>query len=175
MKHLAQITALLLLALCAPALAESPEPCLKTHIFTYPTKTHGSITEEDIKLTLKLEIVATPAEREHGLMNRTSMGACDGMAFWFPNEAGRIGQPKFKSQKFWMKNTYLPLDIIFVSESGRIIYIGAGEPLSLKQIGTDVPVASVIEIEGGRAEKEGIRVGDYVHYEVATQTWQLAR
>jgi uncharacterized protein len=103
----------------------------------------------------RVEIAAGPAEQEQGLMYRKSMDANAGMIFPF-------GQPAFVM--FWMKNTYIPLDIVFVRPDGTISSIAANaEPMSLKSIPSLEPVKAVIEINGGRARELGIGEGDLVH------------
>lgn len=152
---------LLALFISAPALAnELPKTeCLRTH-FSKPTSKKRNY------LTLQLEIAATMETRERGLMGRGEIGACDGMTFWFP---------KIAIQKFWMKNTQIPLDILFIDRGGTIVQISQGKPFSEEAIGPDSPIASVIELASGRVIKEGIKVGDRVHYEIETETKNLAR
>ncbi len=136
--------------------AASPAPIITSHI----TTRSGS------QIALKLETATTPQARAHGLMQRKTLAPHDGMAFFFPRPA---------PQKFWMKNTLIPLDMLFIDAAGRIIYIGHGTPLSLDPVGTDMPIATVIEIDAGRAAREGIAVGDKVAYAVETSTYALAR
>ena len=150
------LAALLSHAATAARTTEKSPNLLNTHIVTAPGK--------DVKLTL--EMATTPAEREHGLMNRSQMGAYDGMAFFFPKPA---------IQKFWMKNTLIPLDMLFVNEAGMIIYITTATPLSLEAVGPDQPVATVIELAGGRAKEEHIAVNDKVTYALKTSLQPLAR
>lgn len=153
--------------------------CLKTHIL----KKVKSIGDSDAKLTLQLEIAATSDTRERGLMHRKTLAPCDGMTFWFAPRTSKFfklfsspdAKPIFAPQKFWMKNTLIPLDILFVDEAGKIISIVTATPLSLEPVGPDSPAATVIEIAGGRAAKEGIAVGDKVQYEIAVSPWDLAR
>ncbi len=177
MRLLGALAALFLLG--APLLTSASETtrtnCLKTHILKPNLKNHESITNEASKITLRLEIAATPEAREKGLMQRKTLTPCDGMAFFFPSTSPRDEAPRFAPQKFWMKNTLIPLDILFVDEAGKIISIITATPLSLEPVGPDAPVATVIEIAGGRAAKEGIVVGDRVQYELAIWPWSLAR
>jgi uncharacterized membrane protein (UPF0127 family) len=147
----------------APAQATKQAYCLPTHI---------QRAKKDIA-RLNLEVASTPEKRATGLMYREHMAACDGMAFFFPPIGTEI--PKaFAVQKFWMKNTLIPLDILFIDAKNRITDIAHGVPKSLTPIGPDIPSATVIEIDAGRAAKEGIKVGDMVHYELATHPYMLA-
>ncbi len=120
----------------------------------------------DKKTTLHLELATTPEARMHGLMNRKTLAPNDGMAFFFP---------EISIEKFWMKNTLIPLDMLFVDESGRIVYIATAIPLSLTPVGPDSPVETVIELAGGAAAKRGIAVGDKVHYEIPSAPSHMAR
>jgi uncharacterized protein len=154
------------LLIAAPALAR-PLACVNTTI----ERARGASPHATLK-TLRLEIVATPEAREYGLMHRESLAECDGMAFLFPPTST---QPlTFTPQKFWMKNTLIPLDILFLDSGGTIIHIAHGTPLSLTPVGPDAPVATAIEIAGGRAKKEGITVGDKVRYALENPPWHYA-
>jgi uncharacterized membrane protein (UPF0127 family) len=101
-----------------------------------------------------VEIANTEKERERGLMYRKSLPPGHGMLFDFHTE-----QPV----GFWMKNTYIPLDMIFIRGDGRILSIAENaEPLSERVISSGGPVRGVLEISGGTARKLGIAPGDRV-------------
>jgi uncharacterized membrane protein (UPF0127 family) len=98
-----------------------------------------------------VEIANTQKEQELGLMFRTELPLDAGMLFDFH-------APRFAS--FWMKNTVLPLDIIFVKADGTIATIAADAvPYSLTPIPSQKQVRAVIEINGGRSRALGIRPG----------------
>ena len=104
-----------------------------------------------------VEVARTPEEQAHGLMDRQSLAPDRGMVF--PYEPA---QPVV----FWMKNTYIPLDIIFIAPGGRILRIEANTvPLSLDPVGSGDAVEAVLEIAGGRAAELGIASGDRVEWE----------
>lgn len=157
----------------APATATPPPvaQCLKTHIL--PANTVKKSSSRDI--TLELEVASTPKAREQGLMDRKRITPCDGMAFFFPATLDNNLGPQFTPQKFWMKDTLLPLDIIFIDPNNIIVSIVAGKPLSEEPLGPDTPIATVIEIDAGRAKREGIAVGDRVYYEIQVPPYRLAR
>jgi uncharacterized membrane protein (UPF0127 family) len=112
------------------------------------------ITTKRGEVSLTLEIAATPQTRAYGLMHRDTLGAHDGMVFLFP-----IAEPR----AFWMKNTRIPLDMLFIDTGGRIrTIIVDAEPYSLEPRATDADVATVIELAGGRAAALGIDAGDKV-------------
>jgi len=101
-----------------------------------------------------VEIADTEAAREKGLMFRKSLPPGQGMLFDFHREAP-VG--------FWMKNTYIPLDMIFIRGNGRIANIAENaKPLSETVIPSDGPVLAVLEVAGGTARKLGIAPGDRV-------------
>ena len=104
-----------------------------------------------------VEIARTPQEQGYGLMNRSELAPDRGMIFPFdpPRDAA-----------FWMKNTLIPLDMIFIRADGRIARIAANTvPRSLQPVPSGEPVAAVLEIRGGRAAELGIRSGDIVSWQ----------
>ena len=101
-----------------------------------------------------VEIADTDQTRERGLMYRRELPEGRGMLFDF-----------FKDQPvgFWMKNTYIPLDMIFIRSDGRIASIAENtEPLSERVVPSGAPVRAVLEVKGGTARKLGIQPGDQV-------------
>jgi hypothetical protein len=103
-----------------------------------------------------VEVARTPEEQATGLMNRSILAPGRGMIFPFemPREAS-----------FWMKNTLIPLDMIFVRTDGSIANIEANTvPLSLQPVYSDGSVAAVLEIAGGRSAELGIKPGDKVKW-----------
>lgn len=104
-----------------------------------------------------VEVARTSQEQAQGLMFRTELAPDAGMIFPF-------GAPKPAS--FWMKNTVIPLDIIFVRADGSIESIAANTvPYSLDPVASGEPVAAVLELAGGRAAQLGIAPGDIVKWQ----------
>jgi uncharacterized membrane protein (UPF0127 family) len=99
--------------------------------------------------------IADTAERQtQGLMFVRDLPAERGMLFV-------ESQPR--PMAFWMKNTYIELDMLFIGADHRIVKIAAhAPPLSLATINSDAPVIAVLELKGGEAERRGIRVHDRV-------------
>ncbi len=64
----------------------------------------------------------------------------------------------------WMKDTYIPLDMLFFDKAGRIVYIHTAQPLDLTPISTHHPVAGVVELVGGISQKLGIKKGDKLQF-----------
>lgn len=144
MKHLQRMAvAVLLVALSAGhALAAGLE--------RLTIQTSGAVR------TFQVEVVDTPETRARGLMFRKTMPRWQGMLFDFKTE-----QPV----GFWMENTYIPLDIIFVRADGTIESIAANAtPLSREVLESRGPVLGVLEINGGLAAELGIRPGDRVRH-----------
>lgn len=103
-----------------------------------------------------VEVARTTEEQASGLMFRESLAPNAGMIFPFP-------EPKPAS--FWMKNTLIPLDMIFVREDGSIARIAVNTvPHSLEPVAVEEPVAAVLEIPGGRSLELGINEGDQVSW-----------
>jgi uncharacterized protein len=104
----------------------------------------------------QIEIANNDATRERGLMDRRYMAADHGMLFEFDREA---------PVAFWMKNTYIPLDMVFIAPSGVVTHIVANaEPLSERVIPSGGPCIAVLELNGGTAASIGLKVGDKVHH-----------
>ena len=109
------------------------------------------------KADLHLEVARTPSQREYGLMNRTSVPAHTGMIFVFDSDAP-IG--------FWMKNTLVPLDMIFVAADGTVRQVYANVPVVSPRLPDDkIPIEGpvqakyVIELHAGEAAQDGIAPG----------------
>ena len=100
------------------------------------------------------EVAATPAARQQGFMHRTALAENAGMFFVFD---------KTEPVSFWMKDTPLTLDMIFISEDNHILYIEHQTvPFSTQIISSQLPVRFVLEVIGGSCQKKGIAVGDRV-------------
>ncbi len=103
-----------------------------------------------------VEVARTPEQQGQGLMFRAALAADMGMIFPFPS-------PRMAS--FWMRNTLIPLDMIFIRADGTIARIAADTvPHSEESMSSGEPVAAVLEIKGGRAAELGIREGDRVSW-----------
>ena len=106
------------------------------------------------ELKFQVEVARTPEEQERGLMFRTSLPANGGMIF--PYDPPRPAS-------FWMKNTLIPLDMIFIRKDGTIARIVDNTtPESLEPVQSGEPVAAVLELAGGRAAELGLAEGDKV-------------
>ena len=142
----------LAIAACQPAapVALSRSPAGLEQVPLTVTSARGEVHR------FTVEIARTLPEQEVGLMNRPSLAPDRGMIFPYnPPEA----------VAFWMKNTLIPLDMVFVRTDGTIARIAANTvPLSLEQVPAGEPVGAVLEIAGGRAAELGLAPGDRVRW-----------
>ena len=125
----------------------------KVTVFTKPGR----------EVTFEVEVADTPSKRTMGLQYRKELGEDRGMIFLFPAEA---------PQSFWMKNTPIPLDMIFINREQKIVgIIEQTVPFSLDSRSVGVPSQFVLEINGGLAKRHGIQVGDSVRFDgISTAT-----
>jgi len=108
------------------------------------------------KHSFKVEVARSQQEQARGLMFRTELGPDEGMIF--PREPADVAS-------FWMKNTPLPLDIIFIGTDRRILNIAANTtPYSLTPVGAAGLTSAVLELRGGRAAELGIVPGAKVEW-----------
>jgi hypothetical protein len=131
-------------ALVAPGRAEAP---------TLPSEPLDVVTHHGVR-HFTVEIADTEATREKGLMFRKQLAADRGMLFDF-----KTPQPV----AFWMKNTLIPLDMLFIAPDGRVISIARNAtPMSETPIPSGGDILGVLEIRGGRAAEIGVEPGDQV-------------
>jgi uncharacterized protein len=105
---------------------------------------------------IEIEVANDDGAREQGLMYRDTMAENAGMLFMMETE---------ELQAFWMKNTIISLDILFVNSERRIVSIHKNcTPYSLDQIQSEYPALYVVEVNAGYTEKHGIQVGDYISF-----------
>jgi len=106
---------------------------------------------------VEVEIAATHEARTRGLMWRKELAAGKGMLFLFPQE---------QVQGFWMRNTLIPLDMLFISTDLRIVgVVSRAQPKSLQTRGVNAPSQYVLEVPGGWTEKVGVKAGSTVEFE----------
>ena len=130
-----------LVALVATSLADAPLETL-----TFQTA--------DGPRAFQVEVSDTPEKREVGLMYRRSLAADRGMLFDFERP---------QAIAMWMKNTYVSLDMVFVSATGEVKRIAENtEPLSTRTISSGGPVRYVVELPAGTAKRIGLKPGDGV-------------
>lgn len=158
-RRLAALAASALLAsACGASPAPAPPPAA-----TPTAATAGPRAVLPSGAVYSLELALTPEDQAEGLMYRENLPEKTGMLFLFAEKS---------PHHFWMKNTMIPLDMIWLDEAGRVVYIYANTPPCKADpcptYGPDTDVRRVLEIAGGMAEKEGVRVGTTV--EILGQT-----
>ena len=104
--------------------------------------------------TYQCEVAADDASRQQGLMHRKSMPEDHGMIFVFGYE---------QVLYFWMKNTLIPLDIVYLNRDGKVVAVRQMKPLDETGIGSKDPAQYAIELNAGQAEKSGVKEGDIIH------------
>lgn len=106
--------------------------------------------------TIDVEVADTDPEKEQGLMYRDTMAENRGMLFLMGTE---------DTQSFWMKNTIISLDILYVNSERRIVSIHKNtKPYSLEQIISAKPAMYVVEVNAGYTDKYGIKVNDLISF-----------
>jgi uncharacterized membrane protein (UPF0127 family) len=105
---------------------------------------------------VSVEIARSDAERAKGLMHRKTLAPDAGMLFVFEETA---------DHPFWMKNTFIPLDLLFIDEDGRVVGIDARATPGDLSPRSAAPSRYVLEVNGGWAEAHGVAVGDRVRFE----------
>lgn len=112
-----------------------------------------------------IELADTEQKKQTGLMFRTSLGAGHGMLF-----------PYDRPQEItmWMRNTYIPLDMVFIGADGVVVSVARNtEPMSEAIISSKVPATGVLEIKAGEAARLGIQPGsrvEHAHFKVPAET-----
>jgi uncharacterized membrane protein (UPF0127 family) len=138
--------ALALAAPATPVLAQTRAQQLATQPLTIATARGAQ--------RFQVEVARTSEQQAIGLMFRKTLAADRGMVF--PMQPARFAS-------FWMKNTLIPLDLLFIRADGTVSSIAANAtPLSLAPIDSIEPVAAVLELKGGEAARRGIKPGDKV-------------
>jgi uncharacterized membrane protein (UPF0127 family) len=106
--------------------------------------------------TITVEVAKTREEQMTGLMFRRSIGADEGMIFIYPQD---------QEISMWMKNTYIPLDMIFIRHEGTVLHVERDtEPLSERIISSGDQARAVVEMAAGSAQRLGIEPGDRIDF-----------
>ncbi|WP_404712342.1 DUF192 domain-containing protein [Sphingomonas sp. MMS24-J13] len=136
----------------APVAARAGEPTAAQHLKAIPLTIHTAHGAQKYMV----EVATTPSQQEIGLMFRHSMPAKHGMIF--PMDPPRMAT-------FWMKNTFISLDLLFLRPDGTISSIAARvPPRSLDIVPSTEPVGAVLELNAGTAARDGLKPGDKVSW-----------
>lgn len=112
-----------------------------------------TVTEGPVRASVKVEIAATSAQRQQGLMYRQEMAEDEGMLFLFPTDT---------NSGFWMKNTYLPLDIAYIDAAGTVLEVRKAKPLDETPLYPKQPYRYTLEVNQGWFERHGVGPGSIV-------------
>jgi uncharacterized membrane protein (UPF0127 family) len=137
-KRLGQLIWLWIVAAVVIGCDKSPSTGLRTVKMTIGSRTYT------------LEVAETVEDRRKGLMFRESMPADHGMLFVFPEE---------EELSFWMRNTRIPLDIIFINSAGQVVRVAQMKPYDESSVPSGRPAIYAIELNQGEVEKNGVREG----------------
>lgn len=148
-RRAAPLAALALALACASSKGPSDVP--------HPTGRVTVTTAAGASHVVRVEVARTDAQRAKGLMDRDALAPDAGMLFIFDESA---------PHGFWMKNTRIPLDMLFLDDGGRIVGIVArAAPMTLELRDPGVPSRYVLEVNGGWAAAHGVAVGDRASFE----------
>ena len=150
-RRIRGLVLLLVALLCVAAPAWAQQDGVPQDLLLSPLRIE---TDSGVHM-FRVQVADEPVERSTGLMFRRDIPADEGMLFVFP-----MPQPA----SFWMKNTYIPLDLIFIRANGRIANIERGAPHDLTGIRSRGRVMSVLELNAGTAARLGIGPGDIVRH-----------
>ena len=149
--RLAVAVAMVQLAACQSALVDSAEAAPVALDRTTVTVT----TSAGRTHAYKVEVARSPEQQARGLMYRKSMPRDAGMLFPFDPP---------RPASFWMANTDIPLDIIFIGADGRVPNVGAGKPLNQATVDSVGVAAAVLELNAGEAARIGLKPGDRIRW-----------
>lgn len=150
----------LALAACSPATGDAAtqstqDAAASVHPISGLRTVPITITHADKAHSFRVEVASSPQEQAKGLMFRNAMGPDEGMIF-------PLSTPRTAS--FWMRNTVIPLDMIFIGTDGRIRNIRTAQPYDETPQPSDGAVAAVLELNAGRTRELGIEPGDQVSW-----------
>jgi uncharacterized membrane protein (UPF0127 family) len=158
-RGLAALAATVLFAACAPgamAAVRTPD-CEGVTPVPGPTEPLIAVTAKG-RTAFSVEIAANDDERERGLMCRRTLAPDKGMLFDFQTP---------RQVAFWMKNTLIPLDIVYIRQDGRVLSIARNAmPLDERPLPSGGETLGVLELAGGRAAQIGLRPGDRIEHRI---------
>ena len=133
-------------------------PIALASVFSQHSRAAGTADIQVDNSRFHVEIAETPQERQQGLMFRTSLPPDHGMLFI---------QPQAAPTAFWMKNTYIPLDLLYFDSDGRLLEIHAETPPctvpTCPTYNSDGPIKYILELNAGSAQRLGLKPGARLH------------
>lgn len=152
-------TAVVLLAACACPAREAVGANARQDGYKRPAFKHARVFVQTAagELPVRVEVARSEEERIHGLMFKERLAEDEGMIFLFDKTADHV---------FWMKNTPLPLDMVFLGEDRKVVGIHENaQPLSLTRVSVGQPSRYVLEVRGGWCRAQGVAPGAQVRFE----------
>ncbi len=148
--------AALFLSMTVQAVAQQSQPVAPMILPVDPAPLIADTGTE--RKAFRIEIASTEENRARGLMFRENMAADHGMLFVYPSQ---------QIVAFWMQNTILPLDLIFIDSRGQVVGIEQGKPYSTDSIPPGgISAQFVLELNAGTAARIGLDIGESVHHPV---------
>jgi len=140
----------------APFALTIPPSCNKAGLPQTGLREANVRLHTDVEHDIAVELAITPQQRQTGMMCRTKMAPDTGMLFLFARE---------RRQSFWMKNTLIPLDMVFIDKDGLVVgIVETAKPLDLRSRGVRARSQFVLELKGGEAARRGLRPGHRVEF-----------
>lgn len=116
------------------------------------------VLQEGARHTFAVELATTPAQKAQGLMFRPALAADAGMLFVYEREGLRT---------MWMKNTEIPLDMLFIDRRGQVVHIVERTvPFSLETVSSDLPALAILELNAGTVSRLGVETGDRILHNI---------
>ncbi len=139
-----------------PSASQSPSISKSTTSFRKDGRLSIFVSQNPSPILLDIEVVDKEEDRMRGLMDRYNLPETAGMLFIFPDEEPR---------SFWMKNTFISLDIIYINSRKEIVSIQKyTQPKSTYSIPSEKPAMYVLEVNAGFTDKNGINPGDKIEF-----------
>ena len=152
----ALVLALAALAAVAPTLVSVAPTSAQIKLQSFERDVLAIETADGKRHRIEVELALTGAQHAQGLMYRRSLAADAGMLFLY-NGSGMLSM--------WMKNTPVPLDMLFIAPDGRIVDVAERTvPYSLETISSRFPASAVLEVNGGTVARLGVQPGDLVRH-----------
>ncbi len=151
MPRFAKTLGFLIIALC---LAQAGPARAQSTLANFERGELEIETGDGTRHVFQIELATTPEQKSQGLMFRRSLAPDGGMLFIYPS---------VRTITMWMRNTLIPLDMVFIAADGRIVKVAQRTvPMSLATISSGGPAKAVLEVNGGTAARLGLKPGDRV-------------
>lgn len=154
--HVIRTILCLLMSICLLTACEMPIEKTDGHTVSFPKATLSLTTQNGYQIQIPVELATTEEQRKQGLMHRQKLEQGHGMLFIWPQQ-GHIAM--------WMKNTLIPLDMIFIDDDTVVHIHKNAIPHDATLIPAPAPVNKVLELNAGEADTLGLQIGDTINVE----------